>query len=152
MEFKEWYNRYTKVNGDPASLSHAWDCASAWNARQPEIDVLKTDLVGMATKFQNTTDMYQEATIRIDALKAEVADWKEKYITGKGFCGDCENGFIAKDNIALKAEVERLNKRDGNATIIVCSEIEGNPFHQTKAKIVDFGVSDNIYMVEVSHV
>lgn len=49
---------------------------------------------------------------------------------------------------AMKAEHDRLMKRDGNATIIFCETTETIPFHQERLKIIDFGVSDNVYMVE----
>lgn len=48
----------------------------------------------------------------------------------------------------LEAEIERLRNRDGNSTINLCFSKKGNPFNQEQLKIVDFGVSDNIYVVE----
>jgi hypothetical protein len=60
---------------------------------------------------------------------------------------DClEDG--AKQIQELTAENERLRKRDGNATIIICETTDTIPFHQERLKIIDFGVSDNLYMVE----
>lgn len=48
----------------------------------------------------------------------------------------------------LEAENERLRNRDGNAGIILCETTDTIPFHQERLKIIDFGVSDNVYMVE----
>ena len=56
----------------------------------------------------------------------------------------------AKQIQQLTAEVERLQKRDGNAHIILCCPTEEDPFRQETLNIVDFGVSDNVYMVERS--
>ena len=56
--------------------------------------------------------------------------------------------FWIKKHDEVKAENERLQKRDGNATIILCETTDTIPFHQEQMKITDFGVSDNIYMVE----
>lgn len=62
---------------------------------------------------------------------------------------DClEKG--AKQIQDLTTENERLRKRDGNATIILCSSTPDDPFHQKQLNIVDFGVSGNVYMVEVA--
>lgn len=54
----------------------------------------------------------------------------------------------AKQIQQLTAEVERLRKRDGNAHIILCCPTDNDPFRQEQLNIIDFGVSDNIYMVE----
>lgn len=60
---------------------------------------------------------------------------------------DClESG--AKQIQELTVEVERLRKRDGNAHIILCCPTDDDPFKQEQLTIVDFGVSDNVYMVE----
>lgn len=47
-----------------------------------------------------------------------------------------------------KAENKRLKKRDGNATIELCYDDGNNPFAREELKVVDIGVSDNIYVVE----
>lgn len=48
----------------------------------------------------------------------------------------------------FKEDIERLNKRDCNATIQLCFDDGVNPFAREDLKIVDVGVSDNIYIVE----
>jgi hypothetical protein len=49
---------------------------------------------------------------------------------------------------ALQAEIGRFSKRDGNATIELCYNDGNNPFARESLKVVDFGVSDNGYVVE----
>jgi hypothetical protein len=49
---------------------------------------------------------------------------------------------------ALQAEIGRLSKRDGNATIELCYNDGNDPFARESLKVVDFGVSDNGYVVE----
>ncbi len=48
----------------------------------------------------------------------------------------------------LQADIERFRKRDGNATIELCFEKGDDPFCRETLKHIDFGVSDNIYVVE----
>lgn len=48
----------------------------------------------------------------------------------------------------LTAENERLRTRDGNAHIILCCPTDDDPSKQEQLVIIDFGVADNIYMVE----
>ena len=61
----------------------------------------------------------------------------------KMFC-DNANKRIA----VLEADVKRLDDRDGNATIQLAYETNDYPFNFDDCKIVDFGVSDNIYVIE----
>ena len=49
----------------------------------------------------------------------------------------------------LQAENKRLAARDGNATIEVCYDDGTDPFARAECRIVDFGVADNIYVVEL---
>lgn len=51
-----------------------------------------------------------------------------------------------------RAEIERLNKRDGNAEIYLCAPIKDNPFNREKLSIADFGVADNHYIVESAEI
>ncbi len=48
----------------------------------------------------------------------------------------------------LGAEVKRFGDRDCQATIRLCYNNDDNPFAKETLKIVDVGVSDNIYVVE----
>lgn len=48
----------------------------------------------------------------------------------------------------LTAENKRFQEREGNAKFYLCCPTSDNPFRQDRLKIVDFGVSDNIYIVE----
>lgn len=45
-------------------------------------------------------------------------------------------------------EIERLSKRDGNASIELCYDDGNNPFARSKCRVVDFGVCDNQYVIE----
>lgn len=47
-----------------------------------------------------------------------------------------------------KKEIERLSSRDGNSKIQLAFNDGVNPFTREDLKVVDFGVSDNIYVVE----
>jgi hypothetical protein len=47
-----------------------------------------------------------------------------------------------------QADYERLAKRDCNATVQLCFNDGNDPFAREDLKIVDVGVSDNIYIVE----
>jgi len=52
--------------------------------------------------------------------------------------------------ITLLQELQRLKSREGNAQIELCYDDGKNPFARESLKIVDFGYSDNIYVVESS--
>ena len=52
--------------------------------------------------------------------------------------------------ISLIQELQRLKSREGNAKIELCYDDGKNPFARESLKIVDFGYSDNIYIVESS--
>lgn len=59
--------------------------------------------------------------------------------------------FLAVFQSHLTTETEcskRLSRRDGNAKITLCFEKDGDPFHREDCIIVDFGVSDNRYVIE----
>ncbi|HPS53004.1 MAG TPA: hypothetical protein PLK08_05575 [Phycisphaerae bacterium] len=45
-------------------------------------------------------------------------------------------------------EIERLSKRDGNASIELCYDDGFNPFARSDCKHLDFGVADNCYVIE----
>ena len=49
----------------------------------------------------------------------------------------------------LEAEIKRLRARDGSATINVSYDDGVYPFQRVPMRVVDFGVADNIYMVEL---
>jgi hypothetical protein len=49
---------------------------------------------------------------------------------------------------SLKADIVRLNKRDLNASIVLCYDDGKDPFAREKLIVVDVSVSDNIYVVE----
>ena len=48
----------------------------------------------------------------------------------------------------LEEDIERLNKRDGNAKVNLSYDTPDYPFNIEELQICDFGVSDNIYIVE----
>jgi hypothetical protein len=79
--------------------------------------------------------------------REELGDY---YVIGAGRMHnmlDClEDG--AKKIQELTTENERLRKRDGNASIYLCNPTPDDPFRQDRLVIVDFGVSDNIYVAE----
>ena len=56
---------------------------------------------------------------------------------------DITFALAEKDN-----EIERLSKRDGNASIELCYDDGFNPFARSDCKHLDFGVADNCYVVE----
>lgn len=47
-----------------------------------------------------------------------------------------------------KEEIARFGKRDCNATVELCYDDGNDPFARETLKVVDVGVSDNIYIVE----
>ena len=49
---------------------------------------------------------------------------------------------------ALQAELERLEKRELNATIELCYDDGTNPFARETLKVADVGVADNVYVVK----
>jgi hypothetical protein len=49
---------------------------------------------------------------------------------------------------ALELEVKRMHDRDGKATIKLSYEDGDYPFNFDECNVVDFGVCDNIYVVE----
>ena len=51
----------------------------------------------------------------------------------------------------LEAERDRLRERDGQATIELCFDDGDSPFARRLLAVVDFGVADNIYVVEDTH-
>jgi hypothetical protein len=53
-----------------------------------------------------------------------------------------------KEIKSLKEDIARLDKRDCNASVQLCYDDGFNPFAREDLKIVDVGVSDNIYVVE----
>lgn len=53
-----------------------------------------------------------------------------------------------EENETLRAEVERLKKRDMNAKVSLLCGTDTDPFRQESLTIVDVGVADNIYVVE----
>lgn len=68
-------------------------------------------------------------------------------IRGMIVCASGGEYVKAKDYEALRAENERLGKRDGNANIELILPEKDDPFNRIDLKIVDFGVSDNCYVV-----
>lgn len=61
---------------------------------------------------------------------------------------DClESG--AKQIQQLTAENERLQERDGNAHIVLLCPTPDDPFRRQTLAAIDFGVSDNVYVVEI---
>lgn len=59
-----------------------------------------------------------------------------------------ENKRLRAENERLKREVDRYSNRDGNATIELCKPTDDNPFNSVELTHVNFGVADNIYVVE----
>jgi hypothetical protein len=66
----------------------------------------------------------------------------------------CRHGHLertcemAKEIATLKRQVEELEKRDLKATIELCYNDGDDPFARERLKVIDVGVSDNIYVVE----
>ena len=56
--------------------------------------------------------------------------------------------YLSQQLETLTKERDRLNKRDCNATIELCYESKNHPFEREQLKILDVGVSDNVYVVE----
>ena len=79
-----------------------------------------------------------------DQERAELPETTFKYIHDLEENNDECRLKISK----LIAEVERLSRRDGNALIRLLSPKEDDPFHRETLRVVDFGVADNIYIVE----
>ena len=82
---------------------------------------------------------------------------KEDYCYGNGHdqcgCGACEaieqsDKYWEQEIVNKDEEIKRLADRDCNATIRLSYEKGGYPWHTEDLKVVDVGVSDNIYMVE----
>ena len=71
----------------------------------------------------------------VASLKAENCNWEA--------ANEASRECIA----SLKAEVDRLGKRDGNATISLSYEGTDHPFEFDECEVVDFGVADNGYVV-----
>jgi hypothetical protein len=64
-------------------------------------------------------------------------------------CQECGLEWLLPSAVdAVQLEVERLDERDGRASIELCFDDGLNPFARETLKILDFGVSDNIYVVE----
>jgi hypothetical protein len=89
---------------------------------------------------RNLEFAYKRAKVLADLLGIPIHESPE--VTGTIL------GLVRGSVERLVTENERLQKRDGNAVIIICETTETIPFHQERMKIIDFGVSDNIYMVE----
>jgi hypothetical protein len=52
----------------------------------------------------------------------------------------------------LTAETQRLGNREGNATIQLCLPASNDPFRKKDCRVIDYGVSDNRYIVESNEV
>ena len=52
----------------------------------------------------------------------------------------------------VEKENKRLSDREGNAKVNLIFPTETSPFRQVNLKIVDYGVSDNIYICESQEV
>lgn len=72
----------------------------------------------------------------VEEKDAEIATLKEEAVTLHNLAD------------ARMEEIERLSKRDGNATIELVYGNGDNPFAREELKHVDFGVADNGYVVE----
>lgn len=55
---------------------------------------------------------------------------------------------LVADRDKWRAEAERLDRRDCNATVELLYNDGDNPFASEKLKVVDVGVADNVYCVE----
>ena len=67
------------------------------------------------------------------------------------YADDATIAYIAKleaELTQLRAERDRLSKRDGNATIKLTYNDGEHPFAREALDVVDFGVADNGYVVE----
>ena len=85
--------------------------------------------------FIQSDDGY-ESDDPIDMTTLEILDTRPQ---NDGLCEEIE---------ILKSENKRLEERDCNATVELCFNDGNNPFARETLKIVDVGVSDNIYIVE----
>lgn len=70
-------------------------------------------------------------------IEEKKKEWQEEYARE-----------VLKEKTGLKREIKRLSERDGNAKIQLLTPTNDNPFLREDLSIVDFGVSDNIYVVE----
>ena len=69
--------------------------------------------------------------------------------TVKHLANQIEWGEKNRSKIAeLQAEIDRLNKRDGNATITLAYDDGMNPFAREDLQIADVSISENGYVVE----
>ena len=93
----------------------------------------------------------------IDTLRTENKALEKKIGDGVGARDQLVSIIKGKDgrisnlegeNKALKADNERLQKRDLNASIQLCYDNGINPFAREDLLIVDVGYADNSYVVE----
>ena len=107
---------------------------------------------------RNFDDFKEKAEAALHAERERVRELKSENSAIRTLMG-CYNIGGWTDAIkpmkrAEKAEAEnkRLGNRDGNAHFELVLEKDGDPFYRIPLKIVDFGVADNIYVVESSDV
>ena len=93
-----------------------------------------------------TTRIHDKGTLYCCELHAEQERVRELEKT-KAFVLSEYNELKRKTEKA-EAENKRLGNRDGNAHIELVLEKDGHPFYRIPLKVVDFGVADNIYVVE----
>ena len=87
-----------------------------------------------------------ERADEIEKLRAEVAWLKSGLIDLESAESSVDDLMMGNDK--LKEEVERLNKRDCNATVELCYATADQPFEREQLQVVDVGVSSNVYVVE----
>lgn len=123
------------------NIAIAMKACSACTIKQLRAEVEKT-------QREHHLSLHHEALAYNRALKTEAEVQKQvEYIHQL----QNENSDLlpkAKRAEKAEAEVERLSKRDCNATVQLCYSTNDYPFNNEDLKIVDVGVSDNVYIVE----
>lgn len=83
----------------------------------------------------------------IAECKVDIATYRRRLIDMEGSRDHWKSECEKKDK-----EIERLSARDCNATIQLVWPREDDPWNKISLKIVDVGVSDNIYVVECQEI
>ncbi len=98
------------------------------------------------------TAQLAEANSKIVGLEEQYSELYQHHVEEKHTGELCETKVLREQLSTSQQEVERLRARDGNATITLGYETEDYPYNFEKLQIVDFGVSDNQYVVEIPNI
>jgi len=121
-----------------------WNAITSFANTQQENERLKEELAERDTYIEQLEGEVVALTNEVERLRLELANEQAS--------GGQVISEMRQNSDELKAEVERLQTRDGNATIELCFSDGNNPFAREKLKIIDFGVADNVYVVEKNRV